>query len=105
MSEKESRVVTRWVDRIRPAVTIWYHQPWGMVLTPCSGEAPIQRRYARLADMPTGCRGAGLRGTASSWQNHTFPGTRSFVVELGGGSLSAKAARRHARAAALVAMP
>lgn len=103
LSERESRVVARWIDRLRPAVTIWYHQPWGMVLTPCSGEAPLERRYALLVGMRTGCRGAGLRGTATSWQEHRFPGTSAFVVELPGGGLSAKAARVHARAAALVA--
>lgn len=103
LSERESRIVVRWIERIRPAVTVWYHQPWGAVLTPCSGPAPIQRRYARLAGFPTSCRGAGLRGTATSWQNHAFPDTRAFVVELGGGGISAKSARVHARAAALVA--
>jgi len=102
-SERESRIVMRWIERIRPAVTVWYHQPWGMVLTPCAGAAPVERRYARLAVMPTGCRGAGLRGTATSWQRHALPGTSPFVVELGAGGLSAKAVRRHARAAALVA--
>ncbi|HEX8648770.1 MAG TPA: DUF2817 domain-containing protein [Thermoleophilaceae bacterium] len=103
LSERESRVVARWIERIRPAVTIWYHQPWGMVLRPCSGAAPVQDRYARLAEMRTGCRGSDLRGTATSWQNHTFPESRAFVVELPGGGLSARAARRHARAAALLA--
>ena len=102
LSERESRVVARWIERIRPAVTIWYHQPWDMVLGPCGG-APLVDRYARLTGMRTGCRGAGLRGTATSWQTHTFPETRAFVVELPAGGASAKAARRHARAAALIA--
>jgi murein peptide amidase A len=103
LSERESRVVARWIERLRPAATIWYHQPWGMVLTPCSGEARLERSYARLTGMRTGCRGAGLRGTATSWQEHRFPGSSAFVVELPGGGVSAKAARVHARAAALVA--
>ena len=103
LSERESRVVARWIERIRPAVTIWYHQPWGMVLRPCGGAAPVEDRYAALARMATGCRGSGLRGTATSWQNHGFPGSRAFVVELSGGGVSARAARRHARAAALLA--
>lgn len=103
LSERESRVMARWIERIQPAVTIWYHQPWGMVLAPCSGKAPVQRRYSELSGLRTGCRGAGLRGTASSWQNHTIAGSTAFVVELAAGGLSAKAARRHARAAALVA--
>jgi hypothetical protein len=49
------------------------------------------------------CRGAGLRGTATSWQNHELPGTKAFVVELPGGGIGAAAAARHARAAAAIA--
>jgi protein MpaA len=104
LSERESRIVARWVERIRPAVTIWYHQPWGVVLLPCTGPAPIERRYMELARLPgERCRGAGLAGTATSWQNHAFPGTRAFVVELPAGGVSAAAAERHARAALGVA--
>jgi protein MpaA len=103
LSEREARIVTRWIERIRPAVTIWYHQPWAAVLTPCSGAAPVQERYALLAGLPTSCRGADLRGTATSWQNHAFPETTAFVVELGNGVVSATEASRHALAAALVA--
>jgi hypothetical protein len=38
------------------------------------------------------------RGTAPNWQNHRFPGTSSFVVELPAGPLTPAAANRHARA-------
>jgi protein MpaA len=100
-SEPEARAFARLARRVRPDVTIHYHQPWGAVLTPCSGKAPIQRRYARIARMPTSCRGADLPGTVISWQNKKLPGT-AFVVELAGGELSSKDRRRHARAAAAV---
>ena len=103
LSEPESWIVAHWIERIRPAVTIWYHQPWGAVLRPCDGAATVERRYARLARLPTSCRGADLSGTASAWQEHVLPGSEAFVVELGGGGISAKAARRHARAAAMTA--
>ena len=102
-SEPESRAVRRLAERLRPRVTIWYHQPWGQVLLPCHGPAPIQKRYARIAHSPTRrCRGQRLPGTVSSWQNHHLPGT-AFVVELPAGELPARQARRHARAAAKVA--
>ncbi|HMC06414.1 MAG TPA: DUF2817 domain-containing protein [Solirubrobacterales bacterium] len=102
-SEPESRAVRRLAERIKPRVTIWYHQPWGQVLLPCHGPAPIQRRYARIARFPTKrCRGQRLPGTATRWQNHNLPGT-SFVVELRAGELPNREARRHARAAAKVA--
>jgi hypothetical protein len=103
-SEPESRAVRRLARRLRPRVTIWYHQPWGQVLLPCHGPAPAQKRYARIAHLPTKrCRGQRLPGTATSWQNHHLPGT-AFVVELPGGELPNRQARRHARAAAKVAV-
>jgi hypothetical protein len=101
-SEPETRAVRRLIKRIRPNVTIWYHQPWGAVLLPCHGPARVQKRYARIARFPTDrCRGEHLRGTATSWQNHKFGG-RAFVVELRGGELPDAQARRHARAAVKV---
>lgn len=103
-SEPETRVVQRLVGRLRPAVTIWYHQPYGFVVLPESGRGRIQRRYARLARVPARrLGGPRLPGTAIAWQNHALPGTRAFVVELPGGRISAAAAGRHARAAVRVA--
>jgi hypothetical protein len=102
-SEPETRAVRRLARRLKPKVTIWYHQPWGQVLLPCHGRARLRKRYARIARMPVKrCRGQRLRGTATSWQNRRLPGT-AFVVELPGGELPNSAARRHARAAAKVA--
>jgi protein MpaA len=102
-SEPESRAVRRLVRRIEPRVTIWYHQPWGVVLLPCDGPARVEKRYARAARHPTErCRGADLAGTATRWERKHFPGTH-FVVELDSGELGARDARRHARAALRVA--
>jgi protein MpaA len=102
-SEPESRAAARLIKRIRPNVTIWYHQPWGAVLLPCHGKARVEKRYARIASFPKQrCRGEHLPGTATSWQEHRVGGT-AFVVELPGGGISDDAARRHARAAAKVA--
>ncbi len=102
-SEPETRAVRRLVERIKPNVTIWYHQPWGQVLLPCHGPARVQKRYAHLAHWPTKrCRGQHLHGTATSWQNHHLKG-RAFVVELRDRELSDRQARRHARAAVKVA--
>jgi hypothetical protein len=58
---------------------------------------PAARRYARLAW--TRFRAIRWpRGTGPNWQNHRFPGTSSFVVELAPGQLTPPAANRHARA-------
>jgi protein MpaA len=98
-SEPESRAVRRLVLRLRPRVTIWFHQPWGQVLAPCHGAAALQRRYARVARMPLKrCRGSDLPGTATRWQMHVLPKSSAFVVELAAGRLTPAAARRHARA-------
>ena len=104
LSEPESRAIRNLVLQLRPAVAIWYHQPWGAVLA-CGGgsSTSIPRRYAKLARMGTSCRGRGLTGTATSWQNNVVGGGSAFVVELAGGRVPDATARRHARAAALVA--
>lgn len=103
-SEPESRAVRRLVLRLRPRVTISFHQPWGQVLAPCRGVAALQRRYARIARLPVKrCRGSTLPGTVTRWQKHALPATDAFVVELGPGRLTTAAVRRHARAVRAVA--
>jgi murein peptide amidase A len=104
-SEPESRAVRRLVRRIEPRITIWYHQPWGVVLLPCDGPAAVEKRYARVADHPTDrCRGSDLPGTATRWERKHLAGTH-FLVELAAGELSSHDVRRHARAAIEVAEP
>jgi hypothetical protein len=53
--------------------------------------------------MGTSCRGDGLRGTAISWETHSFPGSSAFVVEMPPGKTSARSAERQAQAALTVA--
>lgn len=95
-SEPETRIARNLIRRIRPDVTIWYHQPQALVRAWGQSRA-LARRYARLAGEPY----RSIRwphGTAPNWQNHRFPGTASFVVELAAGRLSDRAASRHASA-------
>jgi murein peptide amidase A len=95
-SEPETRIARKLILRIRPDITIWYHQPQALVRA-WGQSRPAARRYARLAREPY----RSIRwpnGTAPNWQNHRFPGTSSFVVELPPGELPDAAARRHARA-------
>jgi len=101
-SEPETRAVMRFARRIRPDLSIWYHQPWGAVLA-CHGEPQIAVEYAKLVGMGTSCRGEGLRGTAISWETHAFPGSAAFVVEMPPGKISGRSATRQARAALTVA--
>jgi murein peptide amidase A len=101
-SEPETRAVMGFVRQIQPDISIWYHQPWGAVLA-CRGRPQIAAEYAKLVGMRTSCRGKGLRGTAITWEMHTFPGSAAFVVELPPGGISGAAAGRNARAAMTIA--
>ena len=100
-SEPETRAAMDFIREIDPDISVWYHQPWGAVLA-CRGRPAVAARYAKLVKMGTSCRGNGLPGTAISWTNAELGGS-AFVVELKAGSISGRAARRHARAAATVA--
>jgi murein peptide amidase A len=101
-SEPETRAVMALVRRIRPDLSIWYHQPWGAVLA-CHGRPQIAVEYAKLVGMGTTCRGEGLRGTATSWETRTIGGGTAFVVEMQSGRISGGSAKRQARAALTVA--
>jgi murein peptide amidase A len=101
-SEPETRAVMAFVRRIRPDLSIWYHQPWGAVLA-CHGNPQVAVEYAKLVGMPTSCRGSGLRGTAISWETHAIPESAAFVVEMPPGGISGRTANRQARAALTIA--
>jgi murein peptide amidase A len=96
-SEPETRALMTLVRRIRPDVSVHYHQDFGMVNLTGGPDPAVVRAYARRSGLPAE-RLPRLRGTATGWQNATFPGTSAFVVELHAGPLTAAGTRRHARA-------
>jgi len=101
LSEPETRIARALLLRLRPAVTIWFHQPQTIVRA-WGHSIPAARRFARLA----GARFRALpwpNGSATNWQNHRFPQAASFVVELPSGPLTTAAARRYAAAVARAA--
>jgi zinc carboxypeptidase/N-acetylmuramoyl-L-alanine amidase-like protein len=103
-SEPETRAVRDLLLRLKPRVTIWYHQPWGAVLAPCNGPARLETRYSQISGLRLDrCRGEGLPGTATRWQERTIDHSQAFVVEFPGGEISERTARRHAHAAAVIA--
>jgi protein MpaA len=68
LSEPESRIAVKLIDRITPDITIWFHQPFGAV-DRSGGDVRIERRYARLVGLPL--RRLGRKpGSATGWQNH-----------------------------------
>jgi murein peptide amidase A len=87
LSEPESRYAVSLITRLEPQITVWFHQPQGVVRAwgPSVGTA---RRLALLARYPY----RSLEwpyGTAANWQNHRFPEAASFVVELPPGPVPA----------------
>jgi protein MpaA len=95
LSEPESRIARALILRVRPRVTIWFHQPLGLV-DESGGALRVERRYARLTGMPLR-RLTRYPGSAAGWQNHRLPKSTAFVVELPA-RLGREAARRDARA-------
>jgi protein MpaA len=93
-SEPETRLAARLIRAIRPDVTIWFHQEAEPMIRAWGPSVPAARRYARLVGLPFH-RLPWLNGTAPNWQNHRFPGTSSFVVELAPGPLTDAEIARH----------
>jgi protein MpaA len=93
LSEPESRAAVTLIGRVKPAVTIWYHQHEDLV-DMAGGDRGVARRYAQLAHLRATCL-AFLPGTATRWSNHEFPGTTAFVVELPAGPVGAGALAGH----------
>jgi protein MpaA len=103
LSEPESRIAYRLILKLRPVVSIWFHQHLNLV-DEAGGRLAIERRFAELAGLSL-ARLPRHPGSAISWQNAQLPGTTAFDVELPAGSLGAAAARRLAHAALAVAGP
>ena len=100
LSEPENRAMRAFILRVKPALTIWYHQPLDTVY----GSDPhvaVLTRYARLTGLPYK-RLPLLPGSATRWERVHFPRGAHFVVEFPSGRISAATSRRHA--AAVVAL-
>ncbi|HEX3690392.1 MAG TPA: DUF2817 domain-containing protein [Solirubrobacteraceae bacterium] len=95
-SEPETRAAMALIRRIKPAVTIWYHQHMDLV-DMAGGDRGVARRYAQLSGLRAACLGF-LPGTAPAWSNHLLPGTTAFVVELPAGPVGPTALAAHLRA-------
>jgi protein MpaA len=88
-SEPETRLAARIVGKLRPRVTIWFHQigNGGPFVRAWGQSAPAGRLFARLAQIPFRLM-RWPAGTGPNWQNHRFPGSAAYVVELPRGTLS-----------------
>jgi predicted deacylase len=95
-SERETRIARNLIQRIRPRVTIWYHQHMDVVWA-FGASTAAGRIYAQAAGMRL-YHHHWLPGTATNWQNHHLPGTAAFTVELPAGTLAPQQVRRHVHA-------
>ena len=86
LSEPESRAAHAFIERIRPHISIWFHQAQDLV-DRSGGSVAVERRYAQLVDLPLR-RLPRYPGSAAGWENHRFRRTTAFVVELPPGRLS-----------------
>jgi murein peptide amidase A len=93
-TQRETRIARKLILRLKPDVTLWFHQPQATVRAWGPSRATA-RRYARLAGVPYRAL-PWPPGSASRWQNGI--GQISFVVELPAGELPDAAARRYADA-------
>ena len=92
LSEPESRFAAHLIERIRPQLTIWFHQPLGVV-DDSGGRWALALRYSRLVGIPL-VRLLRYAGSAATWQNNLYPNT-SLVVELPPGPLTRTRAARY----------
>jgi protein MpaA len=94
-SEPETRLAARIVRKLRPQVTIWFHQVrnGGPFVRAWGRSAPAGRLFAHLARIPFRLM-PWPAGTGPNWQNHRFPRSASYVVELPRGALSSSLAGR-----------
>jgi murein peptide amidase A len=103
-SEPETRAIRSLILRERPALTIYYHQPYGLVDVPEGGRPQQARRYAHLVGLPL-VRLRRRPGSISRWQNVRLRRGSAIVVELAAGRLRAVTRARHVAAVLALATP
>jgi protein MpaA len=96
LSEPESRIEHSLILKLKPRISIWFHQPYD-VTDRSGGDVRLERRFARLSGLPL-VQLPRYPGSITSWQNFRMRVGSAFVVELPGGPPSASAAARYARA-------
>lgn len=92
LSEPESTMIAALVRRLRPRVTIYYHQHLAAV-DDSQGPRVIERRYAAGVGLPLRSL-TDYPGSATGWQDRRF-GPTAFVVELPAGALTRRQVDAH----------
>jgi protein MpaA len=81
LSEPETRAAYRLILRIHPDLTIWFHQPFGLIDRP-NGNPFAAHRFADLIGLPLIRLPGPYPGSATRTQNHESPRSTAFVAEL-----------------------
>ncbi len=96
LSEREARIAHRLILRLRPRLTVWFHQHLDMVWA-SGGDRRAEKAFARVSGLPYHPMPQ-LAGSAVTWQNNAWRGTTAFAAELPAGPASPAAVRRYVRA-------
>jgi protein MpaA len=96
LSEPEARIGHRLILRLRPHVSVWFHQHLDLVWA-SGGDRRIERRFAEVSGLPYHPLPP-LAGSAIDWQNKTLLGTTAFAAELPAGWPDATHVARYVRA-------
>jgi hypothetical protein len=94
-SEPETRALRDFIARVDPHLTVWLHQPYGIVVDTPGARPETLRAYSKRVGLPLR-RLPRYRGTAVGWQHATRPDREAFVVELPPGDIAPPS--RHASA-------
>jgi protein MpaA len=101
LSEREARIAYRLILRLRPRLTIWFHQHLDMVWA-SGGDRRVEKAFARASGLPYHPMPE-LAGTAVAWQNNTLAATTAFAAELPAGQPDAAAVTRYSHAVLVAA--
>jgi murein peptide amidase A len=98
LSEPESTAMAAFITKVRPDLSIWYHQDLNRLSPETGSKGVLVRRYAEMTGLPiVPVTGGTYTGTATPWEEQLVKGSAALLVELGP-TLSAQEAATHADA-------
>jgi murein peptide amidase A len=101
LSEPETRTLHRFLLRVRPRLSIFFHQHLAVV-DDSQGSLRLERAFSRLVGLPLR-RLTDYPGSITNWENHRFRDSTAFVTELPAGRLTRARALRYAHAILAIA--
>ena len=81
LSEPETRALTTLVERLRPDVVVWVHQPYGYAGSIGDTDRALEQAWASASGVPVRS-GVTQHGGGESWTN-LVAGVPSMLIEIG----------------------